>query len=140
MLTQKQKYNLFLLFIGALCLQGKRTKAELLYIQVIFRLKQEYNDNPFNIFIKILDITTPLVKLRSKRIGGVVYQLPSNIDSYSQYIITIHWLIKAINKRHEKTIEQRLFSELKAIINGFCFCIQKQKNVYNTAIANYPFL
>ena len=81
----------------------------------------------------------PLVEVRSRRVGGATYQVPVEVRPARQQSLSIHWLLEATRKRNERTMVERLASELVDAANDRGAAFKKKEDVHKMAEANKAF-
>ena len=90
-------------------------------------------------FREALDNVKPSVEVRSRRVGGATYQVPVEVRPERREALAIRWLINASRSRNEKTMEERLASELIDAINSRGSAVKKREDTHKMAEANKAF-
>ena len=80
-----------------------------------------------------------MVEVRSRRVGGATYQVPTDVRPDRQQALAIRWIISAARGRSEKTMEQRLFGELQDAYNNRGNAVRKREDTHRMADANKAF-
>jgi len=91
------------------------------------------------VFDKVLEKLSPTVEVRSRRVGGSTYQIPVEVRSKRRVTLAIRWLIEASKARGEKTMAQRLGSEMTDAVNDKGNAIKKREDTHRMAMANQAF-
>ena len=91
------------------------------------------------LFNKALDQVMPFVEVRTRRVGGSVYQIPKEVESRRRLSLGLRWLIKGAQERTNKTMGQRLASELLDAVEGRGGAVKKRIDVQKMAEANRAF-
>jgi small subunit ribosomal protein S7 len=81
----------------------------------------------------------PALEVRSRRVGGATYQVPTEVRHDRAQALAIRWLINSSRKRSEKTMEERLSSELLDASNNRGAAVKKRDDVHRMAEANKAF-
>lgn len=92
-----------------------------------------------DVFNKAYDQVVPRVEVRSRRVGGSVYQVPREVDRKRQRALALRWLIDAARKRSDKDMGQRLAYELLAAGEGTGSAVKQRLDVQKLAEANRAF-
>ncbi len=93
----------------------------------------------YALFEKAMDQIKPYVEVKSRRVGGGVYQVPTEVRPERQMSLTFRWLIEAAASRPDKTMGKRLASELIEASEGHGNAIKKKNDVHRMAEANRAF-
>jgi small subunit ribosomal protein S7 len=91
------------------------------------------------LFEKAIEQIKPYVEVKSRRVGGGVYQIPTEVRPERQMSLTFRWLIEASAERPDKTMGKRLASELIEAADGHGNAIKKKNDVHRMAEANRAF-
>ena len=93
----------------------------------------------FALFEKAVGQLKPYVEVKSRRVGGGVYQIPIEVNEKRAIALALRWLIGSAAKRSDKTMGKRLASELLDAVDGHGNAIKKKNDVYRMAEANRAF-
>ncbi|HKJ81817.1 MAG TPA: 30S ribosomal protein S7 [Ignavibacteriaceae bacterium] len=126
-------------FINTIMYDGKKSKArEVLYNA--FDLIEEKTKKPgLDIFKKALNNTQPVIEVRSRRVGGATYQVPTEVRSERRTALAMRWLKIYARQRNEKSMAGKLASELIAASNNEGSSVKKKEDVHKMAEANKAF-
>ncbi len=91
------------------------------------------------VFEKAIERVRPAVEVRSRRVGGGVYQVPNEVRSDRATALTIRWILGAARSRSDKTMSHRLASELFEASEGRGNAVKKKVDVHRMAEANRAF-
>ena len=94
---------------------------------------------PLEVFHEALDNIKPSIEVRSRRVGGATYQVPVEVRPQRREALAIRWLIKASRDRNEKTMKDRLASELIDAVNIRGSAVKKKEDTHKMAEANKAF-
>lgn len=127
-------------FVNNIMLKGKKSLAFDMFYQAIDILKEKKSDeDPLEVFKKGLANATPAVEVRSKRIGGATFQIPTDIPPARKQSIGMKSLIAAARKRHEKSMPERLANEILQAYNEEGAAVKKKEETHRMADANKAF-
>jgi small subunit ribosomal protein S7 len=135
------KFNSILVtkFINTLMREGKRSVAEQIFYKAIDVIGQRTNKEGVSIFQKAIENVKPILQVKSRRVGGANYQVPVEVSSERRQALAIRWLITYARERGEKTMSDKLASELIAASNNEGNAIKKREDTHKMAEANKAF-
>ncbi|BDB65113.1 30S ribosomal protein S7 [Helicobacter cinaedi] len=126
-------------FINKMMLDGKKSVSEKIIYAAFDRIEEKSGEKGIEVFEKALERVKPLVEVRSRRIGGATYQVPVEVRPARQQSLSIRWLLEATRKRNERTMVERLASELVDAANDRGAAFKKKEDVHKMAEANKAF-
>ncbi len=91
------------------------------------------------LFNQVLDKVSPLVEVRSRRVGGATYQIPVEVPENRRLALAMRWLVEAARKRSEKGMALRLAGEFVDALAGRGEAVKKREDVHRMAKANQAF-
>ena len=94
--------------INKIMIGGKKSAAEKIVYGAFDILKETKKDDPLKIFKQALENIKPLVEVRSRRVGGANYQVPTEVRSDRKVSLGFRWLLEIARNRGEKTMQARL--------------------------------
>lgn len=100
---------------------------------------QKADVNPVELFHRALNNIKPVVEVRSRRVGGATYQVPTEVRSERSQALAIRWLVEAANQRTERGIASKVGMELFEALNGRGNAMKKREDVHRMAEANKAF-
>lgn len=122
---------------------GKKTVAQKHVYQALEILKKdEKSEDPVELLRKALDNIKPVMEVRSRRVGGAAYQVPTPVKGDRKEALAIRWLIDSAQKRSNrefKTFSQKLAAEIKAALKKEGLAIKKRDDTHKAAEANKAF-
>lgn len=128
-------------FVNNLMLRGKKNLAYTIFYDamdiVAEKIKEE--ENPLEVFKKALANVTPAVEVRSRRIGGATFQIPSEIRPDRKVSVGIKNMIKFARKRNEKNMAARLAGEIVAASKEEGAAFKRKEDTHRMADANKAF-
>jgi len=128
-------------FVNNLMLHGKKSTAFKIFYDAIEILedKKAEDENALDIWKKALVNVTPSVEVKSRRVGGATYQIPSPVRDGRKQSLAMTWLIGFSRKRNEKTMAQRLAFEILAASKEEGSAYKKKEDMHRMAEANKAF-
>jgi len=126
-------------FIKSIMRDGKKSTAERILYGALEIIKGKVNDSPLKIFEHAVDNVKPMIEVKSRRVGGSTYQVPTEIRSSRQNALAIRWLIDFARKRPEKGMSQKLAAELLDAANSRGSSVKKREDTHKMAEANKAF-
>lgn len=100
---------------------------------------QKSEVNPLELFHRALNNIKPVVEVRSRRVGGATYQVPTEVRAERAQALAIRWLVDAANQRTERGIAAKIGNELMDALNGRGNAMKKREDVHRMAEANKAF-
>jgi small subunit ribosomal protein S7 len=128
-------------FVNNIMLQGKKSIAFKIFYEAIDIVASKIGEeeNALDVWKKALANVTPSVEVRSRRIGGATFQIPSEIRPGRKQSIGMKNLIGFARKRHEKTMGQKLAGEILAAYKEEGAAFKKKEDTHRMAEANKAF-
>lgn len=126
-------------FVNNIMLKGKKTIAYNIFYDAIDIVSERSNENGLEVWKKALANVTPAVEVRSRRIGGATFQIPSEIRPERKQSMGMKNLIGFARKRNEKTMAIRLASEILAAYKEEGAAFKKKEDIHRMAEANKAF-
>lgn len=126
-------------FINNIMYQGKKSVAEQIVYGALDKIQGKNGKNAIEIFHEALDNVRPAIEVRSRRVGGATYQVPTEVRTERAQALAFRWLIGSARKRSEKTMEDRLSSELLDASNNRGAAVKKREDTHKMAEANRAF-
>jgi small subunit ribosomal protein S7 len=118
---------------------GKKSVAEKIIYGTFDILQEQKKDDPVKIFKQALENVKPLLEVRSRRVGGANYQVPTEVRTDRKVSLALRWILEASRNRGEKTMEQRLAGELGEAFENKGTAVKKREDVHKMAEANKAF-
>lgn len=135
------KYNDILVgrFINSIMKDGKKLVAQKILYKAFGIIEEKTKSNPLEVFNKAVNNVMPSIEVRSRRVGGSNYQIPTEVRPDRRVALGIKWLLTYSEARSEKTMAQRLANELMAASVGEGSSVKKKEDVHRMAEANKAF-
>lgn len=126
-------------FINSLMRHGKKSTARRIFWEALEIIKTRTKEEPLEVFNKALLNVTPLIEVRPKRVGGSVYQVPTEVGPKRQQSLSVRWVIQAARARKGMPMAQRLALELLDASADQGAAFKKKQDVLKMAQANKAF-
>lgn len=135
------KYNDLLVakFINKIMKSGKKSIAEKICYGAFEILHKKLNDDPVKIFKKAVENAKPLIEVKSRRVGGATYQVPTEVPPERRVSLALTWIISFARARSEKTMVEKLAAEILDAYNNKGSTIKKRDDTHKMAEANKAF-
>jgi len=135
------KYNNKLVsrFIKSMMRDGKKSVAERMLYRAFDIIEKKTNESPVKIFEKAIDNVRPLIEVKSRRVGGSTYQVPTEIRPSRRTALGIRWIIGIARKRSEKSMDKKMAGELLDAANNRGASVKKREDTHKMADANKAF-
>ncbi len=126
-------------FINMVMVNGKKSLAERIVYGALDIVQSKGHEDLLGVLGKALENVQPLVEVKSRRVGGATYQVPVEVRPDRRRSLGMRWLIEAARKRSEKTMPQRLASELLDAMENRGAAVKKREDTHRMAEANKAF-
>ncbi|MGA9177190.1 MAG: 30S ribosomal protein S7 [Desulfobacterales bacterium] len=135
------KYNSKLVskFIKSIMKDGKKSIAESILYEAMDIIEKKTNEPAIKIFEQALENAKPMIEVKSRRVGGSTYQVPTEIRPSRRTALGIRWIIDFARKRSEKGMVDKLSAELLDAANKRGATIKKKEDTHKMAEANKAF-
>ncbi|MBI2888347.1 MAG: 30S ribosomal protein S7 [Candidatus Liptonbacteria bacterium] len=126
-------------FINYVMRDGKKTTAERLVYDAFDAVKKATGEDPIKVFEKAVEQASPLLEVRSRRVGGANYQVPQEVRPDRRFILAIRWIVGAARSKKGKPMAEKLAEELIAAAKNEGIAIKKKQDMHRMAEANRAF-
>jgi len=126
-------------FINQIMEKGKKTIAEKILYGAFEEIKNKTKKDPLEVFDEALKNASPLLEVKSKRIGGATYQVPMPVEKDRKLALAMRWIIEAAKSKKGKPMKEKLAEEIIAAAQNTGSAIKKRENVHRMAEANRAF-
>ena len=126
-------------FINCLMKKGKRSVAQSILYRALDVIKQKTKDDPLPVFQKAVNNVRPIVEVKSRRVGGSTYQVPTEVRASRGQALSIRWIISYASARGEKSMAAKLAGELMDAAGGRGAAVKKKEDTHRMAEANKAF-
>ena len=126
-------------FMNCMMMQGKNSVSEKIFYAALDKIQEKSGKNSIELFHEALSNVKPALEVRSRRVGGATYQVPTEVRSDRSQALAFRWLINAARSRSEKTMIDRLSGELMDAANSRGASVKKREDTHKMAEANRAF-
>jgi small subunit ribosomal protein S7 len=126
-------------FIKSIMRDGKKSLAESILYDALDVIEKKTNESPIKIFEQALENVKPMIEVKSRRVGGSTYQVPTEIRSSRRMALGIRWIIDFAHKRSERSMASKLAAELMDAANKRGASVKKKEDTHKMAEANKAF-
>ena len=127
-------------FINMVMVSGKKSVAEKIVYGAIQTISEKNKSaNAVDLVEKALDNVSPMVEVKSRRVGGATYQVPVEVRPKRRQTLAMRWIIDAARKRGEKSMPSRLAGELLDAVEQRGTAVKKREDTHKMAEANRAF-
>ncbi len=126
-------------FVNNLMLEGKKSVAFTLFYDAMDIVKEKTGEDELEQWKKALENTTPQVEVRSKRVGGATFQIPTEIPQNRKRMIGMKWLIKFARARSGRGFAEKLAAEIMAAAKGEGAAVKRKEDTHRMAESNRAF-
>lgn len=126
-------------FINRLMRCGKKSTAERVFYDAMTLLEGRTEHAPLEVFFQAMAKARPLVRVKSRRVGGSTYQVPMEVDEFMGEAIASRWIIDFAKKRGGRSMSERLSNEFLDILNNQGGTMKKRDETHRMAEANKAF-
>jgi len=126
-------------FVNNIMIQGKKNTARRLVYEALDIVGKKTEQDPLEIFRKAMQNAAPAIEIRPRRVGGATYQVPMEVREERRAALAIRWIKKYASERRDRSMAQKLASELLAAANGEGGAIKRRDEMHLMADANRAF-
>lgn len=126
-------------FINKLMLRGKKSVAERIFYGALAKIADKAQRNPLEVFAQAVRNVSPMVEVRSRRVGGATYQVPVEVRAERKRALAIRWLIQYARERPEREFAEKLANELLDASRSAGNAVKKKEDTHKMADANKAF-
>ncbi len=126
-------------FVNSLLKRGKKSVAESILYGAFDIMEKKLKEQPVELFEKAVSNVKPVIEVKSRRVGGSTYQVPTEVAPARRTALAIRWLINNAQERTEKTMREKLAGELMDAASSRGGAIKKRESVHKMAEANKAF-
>jgi small subunit ribosomal protein S7 len=126
-------------FIRSLMSDGKKSTAEGILYAAFEIIEQKAKEQPVRVFEQAVDNVRPMIEVKSRRVGGSTYQVPTEIRPGRRTALSIRWLINFARSRSEKGMAAKPAGELLDAANKRGAAVKKREDTHRMAEANKAF-
>lgn len=126
-------------FVNSVMESGKKSVAQKIVYHAFDVIEEKTGEPGIDIFKKAVNNVSPLVEVRSRRVGGATYQVPIEVRPDRRVALAFRWIIQYARSRGDKSMALRLAKELMSAANGEGGSIKKKDDTHRMAEANKAF-
>ena len=126
-------------FVNNLMYEGKKSLAYGIFYGALEIVEKRTSENGLEIWKKALNNVMPAVEVKSRRVGGATFQVPTEVRADRKQSLGMKWMINYARKRGEKTMTERLAGEIVAASKGEGASVKKKDDTHRMADANKAF-
>jgi small subunit ribosomal protein S7 len=126
-------------FVNNLMLKGKKSTSYSIFYAAMDLVKERTGENEHEIFKRALNNVMPAVEVRSRRVGGATFQIPTEINAGRKISVGMKWMIRFSRERSGKGIAEKLAAEIMAASKGEGAAVKRKEDTHRMAEANRAF-
>ena len=126
-------------FVNNLMWDGKKSTAINIFYDAIDKVAKTTNEDGYEIWKRALSNVTPAVEVRSRRIGGATFQIPTEVRQDRKISLSIKWLVRYSRERNGRTMADKLANEIVSASKGEGAAFKKKEDTHRMAEANKAF-
>ena len=127
-------------FVNCLMFDGKKSVAQKSFYDALDIIKERVpEEDPVEVFTQAINNVKPAIEVRSKRVGGATYQVPTPVSSKRQQTLSIRWILEVARGKKGRPIHVSLADEFIAAYKREGASMTKRENVHRMAEANKAF-
>lgn len=126
-------------FVNCLMYDGKKSTSYDIFYDAVASVEEKTKENGLEQWKKALNNIMPAVEVRSRRVGGATFQIPSEVRPDRKIALGIKWMISYSRQRNEKTMADKLAGEIIAAAKGEGAAVKKKDDTHRMADANKAF-
>ena len=126
-------------FVNNLMWEGKKSGAYTIFYDALDKVTKITSEDGYEVWKKALSNVTPGVEVKSRRIGGATFQIPSEVRADRKVSLSIKWLIKYSRDRNGRSMAEKLANEIVAASKGEGAAFKKKEDTHRMADANKAF-
>jgi small subunit ribosomal protein S7 len=125
--------------INRVMVDGKKSIAEKTVYDALERIAAKTGEEPILALENSIKALTPVLEVRSRRVGGATYQVPVEVPARRAKTLAVRWLVEFARQRREKTMSERLANELLEATQQAGLAYKRKDDIYRMAQANKAF-
>jgi small subunit ribosomal protein S7 len=125
--------------INRVMVDGKKSTAEQIVYGALDKLSQKTGEEPVVALENSIKALTPVLEVRSRRVGGATYQVPVEVPAQRARTLAVRWLVEFARNRRERSMSERLANELIDAAQQAGLAYKRKDDIYRMAQANKAF-
>jgi small subunit ribosomal protein S7 len=140
-LTPDPKFNdtLVTRFVNNMMWSGKKSTAFTIFYDALDKVEAKAQERGIDVWKKALNNVMPSVEVKARRVGGATFQIPMEVPADRKIAVGMKWMIEYSRKRSEKSMADKLASEIIAASKGEGASVKKREDTHRMAEANKAF-
>ena len=126
-------------FVNNFMLDGKKNTARKVFYEAMDIIEKKAKKEPVEVFREALNNVMPILEVRSRRVGGATYQVPTDVREDRRFALAMRWIKTYAKSRRDKSMAARLAAELMAAANNEGGSVKKKEDTHRMAEANKAF-
>ena len=126
-------------FVNNMMYDGKKSTAYSIFYNAVEIVEKKTNENGLDTWKKALNNVMPAVEVKSRRVGGANFQVPTEVRPERKVALGMKWLISYARRRGEKTMHEKLAGEIISASKGEGAAVKKKEDTHKMAEANKAF-
>jgi small subunit ribosomal protein S7 len=125
--------------VNRLMTRGKKSTAEKVVYSALDRVGEKTNRPPVDVLEQAIKTVTPVLEVRSRRVGGANYQVPVEVPQRRARTLAVRWIVSYARDRREKHMDEKLANEILDALNQQGGAFKRKDDLYRMAQANKAF-
>jgi small subunit ribosomal protein S7 len=125
--------------INKVMLDGKKSTAERIVYSALDRVGERTGRSPVEVLEQAVKTVTPVLEVRSRRVGGANYQVPVEVPQRRARTLAVRWIVNFARERREKHMDEKLANEILDALNQQGGAYKRKDDLYRMAQANKAF-
>ena len=125
--------------VNRIMLDGKKSNAERIVYKALDRVGERTGKPPVEVLEQAIKTLTPVLEVRSRRVGGANYQVPVEVPQRRARTLAVRWLVNYSRERREKHMDEKLAAEILDALNQQGLAYKRKDDLYRMAQANKAF-
>jgi len=126
-------------FVNNIMWEGKKSVAYDIFYNALEKVSKQTGEEGYEVWKRALSNVTPAVEVRSRRIGGATFQIPSEVRPDRKISLSMKWLIRYSRERNGRSMADKLANEIAAAAKGEGAAFKKKEDTHRMAEANKAF-
>lgn len=126
-------------FTNKVMREGKKALAQRIVYQALQKAAKKTGKDALEVFNKAVENVIPSQEVRSRRVGGATYQVPTPVKKTRGETLAMRWIIEAAKSKKDKPMEEKLAEEFLAAFGGTGEAVKKKNDTHRMAEANRAF-
>ena len=126
-------------FVNQVMERGKKSAARKIVYGAFDLVKTQSKQDPLEVFQKAIENSSPLLQVRSRRVGGATYQVPMEVKADKRMSLAMKWILQAAKSKKGKPMKEKLADELLAAYKNEGSAVKKKEDMHRMAEANKAF-